>query len=719
MGRLLKILLIFIAGVVGIVVVAAIALVLFFDPNDFRDRIQAAVRESTGRELVLGELDLSVFPWLAVTVGPSQLGNAAGFRNDEFLSFEGASLSVRIMPLLLRQEILVGTATLDGFAVNLEVDPNGRTNWEDLAEGGDSSATVTVETEGSSEFDVANVALTNASIVYADASTGAGYGVTGLTFETGRISAGMPVDMRGEFDFESRADGVSGHIAMRNTATMSADFSTVTIDGLNLSGNLAGLVAKPADFNFDARSITVDMAAETIDAGEMDFSILGIAMAADVEPFSYAGTPQPTAALRVATFSLKELMQNLDIEPPATVDPAAMQRVSFSANAALRENDIRLTAMSLQLDDSTMTGTMSLPLAADGVLGFEFEVDSIALDGYMAPADENAAAADADSGDMEIPADLVRALNVNGTLRIREATLAGMAFSNMQVTARAGDGKLRLNPLGANFYDGSYAGDVQIDAAGDTPAISVNERITGVNVGSMMKAMYDVDKVTGTINGQFQLRGAGKTTAAIQQDLDGTMSFELLDGALEGTDVWHQLRAARALYRREPAPEPKLPARTEFSSVKATGIVTDGVFTNDDFRADLPFLQLNGGGLVDLNTRQVDYALTVRVFDRPEFMAGATEAELADFSKTVVPLKITGSLASPSIRPDIEGIFRAQVEETIEEKKNELRDQLLNRLLGEPKSAEEGDPEAQGEEEEAEDPEEKLKRDLLKKLFEN
>lgn len=720
MGRLLKILLILVAGLAGILVIAAIALVLFFDPNDFRERIQVAVKEQTGRELAVGEIDLSLFPWLAVNIGPSQLGNPTGFRNDEFLSFDNASLSVRIAPLILKQEVQVGTAALDGLTVNLEVDPTGRNNWDDLADGDGGAAADTADGGDAGEFDVANVALTNASIIYTDASSGAGYGITGLSFETGRIAAGIPIDMRGEFDFESRADGISGHLEMRNTTTMSDDLSTITIDGLNLSGSLAGIVSQPTEFNFDARSIALDSSAETIDAGEMDFTILGVSLAADVEPFSYAGKPQPTAAVTVATFSLKELMQTLDVEPPATVDPDAMQRVSFSANAAVRENDIQLTAVSLELDESTMTGSLSLPMTATGMLGFDLEVDAITLDGYMAPADKDAVSDDDSGGDMEIPADLVRALNVDGSLRIRDAMLAGMVFSNMQVTVRAADGKLRLHPLGAEFYDGSYAGDIRIDASTDMPVISANERITDVNIGSMMEAMYDVDNVTGSINGHFQLRGAGKTMSAIQQDLDGTMAFELADGALEGTDIWHQLRSARALYRREPAPEPVLPARTEFSSIRATGIVTDGIFTNDDFVAELPFLQLNGGGMVDLNTKEVDYALEVRVLDRPEFMAGATEAELADFTETVVPLKISGALASPSIRPDIEGIFRARVEEAIEEQKEELRDRLLDRLLGgQEEPPPEGDPQAQGEEEAEEDPEEKLKQDLLKKIFEN
>jgi AsmA protein len=501
---------------------------------------------------------------------------------------------------------------------------------------------------------------------------------------------------------------------------MAENMTRVSVENLNVSGELRGIVAEPTAFNFDARAVHVDTAAESVSPGEMDLSVLGLSMAANVEPFSYSGTPQPVADLRVAEFSLKDLMRTLDIEPPVTADSNALQRVSFSAKAAVGEEDINLTAMSLELDDSVMVGSLSLPMDASGSLGFDLEVDSITLDGYMAPPDDIAAASDQETSDVEIPADLIRTLNVNGSFRIQQAFMTGMEFTNLELGVNASGGKLRLNPLAADFYDGGYSGDVQIDASQDVPFVSTNERISDVNLGTMMSAMYDVDNISGTVNGHFQLQGAGQTLSAIQRDLDGNISIELADGAWEGTDIWHQLRAARAMYRQEPAPEPSLPARTEFSSVSASGAVLDGIFTNNDFLAELPFLQLSGAGMLDLVSTEVDYAMEVRVLDRPEFMGGATEEELADFTSTVVPLKITGLLSAPSVRPDIEGIFRARVEEVIEEKKEELRDQLINRLLGPEDPPPDGeDPEAQDDEAVEEDPEEKLKRDLLKKLFEN
>jgi len=657
MNRLLKTLLIIVASMVGIVIFAAVALTLFFDPNDYRDDISAGVREVTGRDLTIeGDLSLSLFPWLAIEVGRTELGNAEGFSDKPFMRFEKASLSVRMLPLILSREARISTASIEGLVVNLEVAANGMTNWDDLLGTEDPARPEVPETDAEpAKFDVGNIRVSDANVSYTDAQSGSAYTITNLAFKSEGISAGEPFDLDAEFDFTAAPGDLGGHVAIRGTTTMTEGAVQVTIEGLNVSGELFGMTGKAVDFNFDSRAMTIDTVAERMSPGEMDFSVLGVSMSANVEPFSYAGSPQPKAELRVAEFSLKKLMQALDIEPPATADASALSRVSFSANAAVGEDSITLDDMMLELDDSTMVGSLSLPTVENGTIRFDLNVDAINLDAYMAPADADAAStADGSVDDIEIPVDMIRGLKANGSFKIDRAFLSGMEFTNLELGLQSSGGILRLHPLSAEFYEGTYNGDVRIDASQDIPSISVNERLAGVNLAALAKSMFDQDNISGTINGSFVLSGAGKNLAAIRQDLDGNMSLELIDGAWEGTDVWYELRAARAMFRQEPAPAPNLPARTEFTSVSATGTVTNGIFENHALLIRLPFLQLTGSGVVDLPAAQVNYSVEARVLDNPELMSGLTEAELADFTKTVVPVKITGSLNSPSIRPDIE-----------------------------------------------------------------
>jgi AsmA protein len=207
------------------------------------------------------------------------------------------------------------------------------------------------------------------------------------------------------------------------------------------------------------------------------------------------------------------------------------------------------------------------------------------------------------------------------------------------------------------------------------PALSVNETVQGIDLAKLAKAMFDQDNITGSIAGNFRLGGRGHDMAEIQNSLGGTMSFELKDGTYEGTDIWYELRRARALLKEEEPPEPVLPARTKFSTVTASGVVKNGVMRNDDLVAELPFMRLTGSGDVNIPQGTVDYSLNARVLKKPDAMDGATSEEIEDFTKTVIPLKITGSLASPSVRPDLESLLRQRVEEEVKEKiEDKLKD---------------------------------------------
>jgi AsmA protein len=612
MGRLLKILLIVLAGLVGIVVIAAVALLLFFDPNDYREEIAARVKQATGRDLVIeGDLGLKVFPWLAVEVGRSSLGNAPGFGDEPFATFEQARLSVRLLPLILRQEIAIGTASLDSLVLNLMVAENGNTNWQDLAAAEPEPVEPEVDGGGPAALDIADLRVTNARITYLDAAAGSAYAVTGLSVESGGITAGVPFDLQAEFDFTADPGELGGHVRIDGTSTLGSGFESLTLESLKVAGLLEGITDKAAEFVFDAPRMAVDMNAETVAVGEMKLGILGLQMAANVEPFSYADTPQPKMSLQVTPFSLKELMQAMGSEPPVTADPAALGRVSFNADAAVTETAIALTSLALKLDDTTLSGNLSLPTTEEGLIRFELAADSIDLDRYMAPADAAAAeTAETSTDDIEIPVDLIRSLQAEGKVTLDRATLAGMLFEKMELGLVSRNGKLRLHPIAATLFEGTYSGDVRIDASKDTPSISADEKVEGVQLTPLARSMFDQENISGTIAGNFKLSGSGKNLAAIRSDLDGTMAFQLADGAWEGTDIWYQLRAARALFKKEQPPERRNPPRTEFTSVVVSGTVTDGIFKNDDLLAELPFLQVTGNGTVDLVRRRCESSRT-------------------------------------------------------------------------------------------------------------
>jgi AsmA protein len=711
MSRVLNILGILVVTVVTVAIFAAIVFVLIFDPNDYKDDISEGVREATGRELVIeGDVGLSLFPWLAIELGRTQLGNATGFDDTPFASFDSARLSVRLMPLLLRREVVVGTAALDSLRINLQVRKDGTGNWEDFGEAGEDReaepGTPETEAAGSSAtIDIASVAVTDAALSYSDASSGDRFELTNLNLASGRIAAGEAVPLDGGFAFRLDPAGLSGEVDIGVVVAFDADAATISISDLDIGGRVDGVAEVPATFRFAAPAIQLQTEAQSADLGEINVQLMSVDVLADVEPFSYAGDPQPSATIGIAAFSPRTLMQELAIEMPPTADPDVLDKLIVDAKAKVGANAITLTGLKLVIDDTTFTGELSVPRSAEGTFELDLAGDRIDLARYMAPAGEESGAGESADGTVEIPVELIRALNARGNLGIASASLGNILFEKVTLGVNSADGKLRMHPIAADFFDGGYRGDVRIDASGDVPSISVNENIVDVSLEPMMKAMYDVEDVTGTVNGTFRLGGRGADMDAIRRDLDGSLSIELLDGAWEGTDVWYELRKARALIRGEAAPQAPATPRTQFSSMKASGKVTDGVMRNDDFFAELPFMQVSGKGTVNFVEATVDYTVTGRFLEKPEFVTDVSQDELDDFTKAVIPFRVTGPLADPDIQPDVEEMLKDRAEE---EAKKLIMDKLFE---------DDEEPPAEGEEpQEEKDVEDQLKDEAKKRL---
>jgi AsmA protein len=647
MGRMLKSVLFFIAAVAALLAIGIIAVAVLFDANDYKEDIERLVRETTGRELVIeGDIGMAVFPWLAIEIGETRLGNGAGFGAEPFASFDEASLSVRLMPMLLHREAQVTTAELVGLHLNLAINSEGRSNWQDFIDASEAMESMppTDEAEAgpaTDGLDISGFDVVNSSISYVDAQAGGDVQLSDLNIRMGSITG---------------------------------SHSAIHLDGFSIEALLEGVAEVPTTFGLETASVDVNTDAETIALDEVELALLGLDISAAVEPFSYAGDITPVAAIKVDAFSLRSLMQRMAIEAPETTDPTALGKVIIDATASVGSTEISLTDLTLVLDDTTFKGRLSIPQGDNDTYTMDLKADNIDLDRYMAPVTEQAAANSSEEVPVEIPAELIRLINARGSLAVDNAHLSGMQFDDVELGLVTNNGNLRLYPISATLFDGKYNGDVRIDASGDIPVLSVNERIEGVQLGALAKAMFEQENISGTINGSFELRGRGADLGAIQRDLDGNIVLELIDGAWEGTDVWYELRRARATFRQEPAPEATLPARTQFSEVSASGPVNNGVFTSNDLIAELPFMRITGNGSANFVEATVDYRMSAEVFDKPEFFGDDVSAdEIKDFTKTVIPLRISGPLASPTIAPDFEKLLKDELKKEVEDK---IKDKL-------------------------------------------
>src|SRR6478672_6303220 len=95
----MKKVLVVLAGLLVVLVLAAVGLALFLDANQFRPALAARMSDALGRRVEIGSLKVS---WLAGGVSAQDVVvmDDAAFSKDPFVSAKSVSLGVDLMPLI-------------------------------------------------------------------------------------------------------------------------------------------------------------------------------------------------------------------------------------------------------------------------------------------------------------------------------------------------------------------------------------------------------------------------------------------------------------------------------------------------------------------------------------------------------------------------------------------------------------------------------------------
>jgi AsmA protein len=88
-----------VGGLIGLLIVVALAAPFFVDLNDYKAEIAAKAKEATGRDLAIdGDISLSILPTPGVVIQGLRFGNAPGGSVPDMATLESATVKVAIMP---------------------------------------------------------------------------------------------------------------------------------------------------------------------------------------------------------------------------------------------------------------------------------------------------------------------------------------------------------------------------------------------------------------------------------------------------------------------------------------------------------------------------------------------------------------------------------------------------------------------------------------------
>jgi AsmA protein len=491
-----------------------------------------------------------------------------------------------------------------------------------------------------------------------------------LAIEAGKLELGPAAGFGREPFARIEAAGVK--IAWLPLLTGRVSVDTFYMDGLtvNLARNAAGRAnwddlleprQKPGAGEKPKAPAEAPSAVPALAIGKLDIRRATLTWHDQASGARYAVRDLALATGKVALNEPFDLRMTFGLEhgTPARRIPLSLQTKLVVGTERLALNDLRF-----DVDDSHLTGLVEINNFQKPAYRIDLALDKIDLDKYLparpAPKSIGAKPAAPSAAPVTIPLAPLRALNLQGRLRVQELKAFGVRTSQLQVQANARQGLVELGPNSAILYGGTYTGRTTLDARAATPRLKMEEKLERIALGPFLKDAGVFDRFSGTANLDLALTAQGSDVAALKRTLSGTAAVNATDGKIEGVNLLKliadakrlrdQARGKRVSVAAAPADE------TAFTRLRSTFRLSNGVATTDDLALEGPVLRATGKGRADLVKETLDFRLPVTV------------AEGAQQRGTTVPVLIGGTFTKPSFGVDLGVMAKQEVEKAVEKK---------------------------------------------------
>lgn len=368
----------FLVALVLVAILAVIAFVLTFDPNDYKPQIAAQVEKQTGRSIQFnGDLSVTIFPWLGATTEGVVLANAEGFEPESMVTVKHLEAQAALLPLL-RGKFEIGTLLLEDAEIHLTRHADGRGNWDDLversAESGETAGggpdTVDSQDGGgpAMALTVGGVEIRNATLHWRDEQAGQQLTIEGLDLTTGELADGAPTDIELASGFRLAMPDmptISGSVDLATRARIWLDRQDMLFEDLDLNlvasreGETRGEAGLPERIEAMLQVEKADLRLAKSQA-RLDGVVLKLDAKA-VGPLTYIESRLETV-LEADWAAGRYELPRLSIEADLKGLPEMSETLPVAASAALA---VDMQAGTATIDDLELT---SDPLVANGRL---------------------------------------------------------------------------------------------------------------------------------------------------------------------------------------------------------------------------------------------------------------------------------------------------------------------------------------------------------------
>ena len=513
-----------------------------------------------------------------------------------------------------------------------------------------------------------------------------------------------------DVDFEKGKGSLDGNIAVvsKNLGTLlrsagQADLakSLKTLDlNAGITGNLSDLIVSPltltsavsspgvktpVNLKISAGEARANLDKDTLTLKDLTVTGLGLNAKADIDAQKISTEPTFSGRLDVPVFNLRKLLASLNKPVPKTADPKALTRLGLSANFAGSTTSIKLDDLKIALDDTILQGDINIANFEGPDLKFAIGIDSINADRYLEPATKGKRKAKAATPEVaaagaaaELPVETLRALKIKGDLLIGNLVLSGAKIKNIKFSINANGGVIRLTPIAAELYQGTYGGAIVLDARGKQTKLKLNTKLANVSVEPLIIDTVGNNMLSGIVSFDAALKGTGGDADLIKKTLSGKGKFSTVNGVFRGVDAVAVLRAVEQIIEcRCPVPVPK-GGETRFNTLSGTLTAKNGVIHNKDLLLAGDGFKITGTGmLANLHANTLKYNLELAVTEQAK-KAGESDYNLGGYA---VPIRCRGKIDNPSCTPDVGKILKNVLADAAKQKVQDAIGDKLEKII--------------------------------------
>lgn len=619
-----------IIGLVAIVVLLVVAVIVapFFIPLEtIKAEAIAQAKQATGRDVRIdGDFKLSLFPNAELVAGKVSVGNVQGAKAAQMVAIESVNVSVALLPLI-GGNVEVNAFVIEKPVINLEIDKNGKPNWEFTAAGAEDAKSASTESKPAESgggsplagITLDDVRLVDGTITYSDARSGLSHRLDAINWTVELPSLSDPVAVNGDFVWNKEKIDIALTLTSPDTFLNAKETAIET-----------SISAAPVKLDFKGSATN----AATLKAGG--------AVTLDVPSIrnlaAWAGSP---------------------IDAPGS----GFGPLKVTGNVAVDGSKYAFKQAKLAVDKIEGSGDF----AFDGggkvpAVSAVMKLGVLDLNPYLPPEGETASkpaasSQSAGSGGSSAPPDWsddpidmsgLKAANANLDLTVAGILVRKIKVgeSNLKVSLKNGILTTDLTKLA--LYKGNGTAKITANAAGAKPKIAVNFDLKGFDASPFLKDAADFDRLEGTANADLAVTTPGSTERQLVSALNGRGKVQFLDGAIVGINLAAMLRNVSSAFLDQDAGKTQ---KTDFAELKGTYTIKNGLVTNNDLSLKSPFIRVTGKGTSDMPKRTVNYRVT------PKAVASAKGQGGSDAGGIQVPVVVTGPWHDLSYKPDLTAVI--------------------------------------------------------------